>query len=102
MLRASAGGPTRKPMVQGRCNSLMNYPQTHQLEGKEETGQRRKAILVGRIEKTEERMRVEVRRDSFQGSYSRRPPGRMTEVSKVSWAAYVFPTQAEDAFTEIL
>jgi hypothetical protein len=32
-------------MVHGGCNSLMNYPQTHQFEGKEETGQRRKAIF---------------------------------------------------------
>lgn len=44
----------------------MNYPQTHQYsEGKEETGQRRKAVLIGRVVKIEELARVGDRQESM-------------------------------------
>jgi hypothetical protein len=77
-------------------------PTNPSIEGKEETGQRRKAVLIGRVVKIEERARIGDRRHSVEETYSCGPVGRMTEVSKVSGAAYVFPTQAENAVTEIL
>ena len=89
-------------MVRGGCNSLMNYPQTHQLEGKEETGQRRKAVLIGRVVKIDERMRVEVREVPIRGGYSRWPSGRIIKMPEDSGSACEFPAQAENAVTEIL
>jgi hypothetical protein len=87
-------------MVRGGCNSL-ELPTNPSIEGKEENRQRRKADLVGRVVKIEERMRVGVRRFSPWKSLSlpRRVNDRMAEVSD---AACEFPTQAEDAVTEIL